>query len=251
MQNVAPVTKPTMKRSNAGGANGARRISVDANRTTEAGVFRARKKPVVIECIQWTGTNLRDVIAFTGRHPSAKDWSWEKFEAIVADQGLKIFTLEGSHLATIGDYIIKGVHGEFYPCKPDIFLKTYETDFSPEPAPEPIVYGVIVTSKEAKSGAKGNPVMTKEGERFWATVDPEGWVEASSSRVNVTGESPPGDPLIFKTRERAEEFAKRWKGHPWWCIPNGQYEIVPLVAKTVTDPRITGYERQPKTKVEK
>lgn len=41
------------------------------------------------------------------------------------EEGLKIFTLEGSHLATIGDWIIKGVKGEFYPCKPDIFDQTY------------------------------------------------------------------------------------------------------------------------------
>jgi hypothetical protein len=39
---------------------------------------------------------------------------------------LMIKTLEGNHLANIGDFIIKGVHGEFYPCKPDIFEKTYE-----------------------------------------------------------------------------------------------------------------------------
>lgn len=40
--------------------------------------------------------------------------------------GLIIRTLEGEHLANIGDYIIKGVQGEFYPCKPDIFEQTYE-----------------------------------------------------------------------------------------------------------------------------
>ena len=40
--------------------------------------------------------------------------------------GLVIKTLEGEHLANIGDYIIRGVHGEFYPCKPDIFRETYE-----------------------------------------------------------------------------------------------------------------------------
>jgi hypothetical protein len=115
-----------------------------------------------------------------------------------------------------------------------------------EPVAEPVVYGVIVTSKEAKSGAAGNPVMTAEGERFWATVEPGGWVEASSSRVR--DDSPPGDPLVFKTREQAEEFAKRWKGHPWWCVPSGQYEIVPLAVKTTTHARITGYRRLPETK---
>lgn len=85
-----------------------------------------RKKPVTIEAIQWCGDNLREVINFTGLHHSAEKWTWDEYKAVVAKEGLKIFTLEGPHLATIGDMIIKGVHGEFYPCKPDIFLKTYE-----------------------------------------------------------------------------------------------------------------------------
>ena len=45
---------------------------------------------------------------------------------LVKEEGLTIHTLEGDMIASIGDYIIKGVNGEFYPCKPDIFEKTYE-----------------------------------------------------------------------------------------------------------------------------
>lgn len=85
-----------------------------------------RKKPVVIEAVQWTGRNLREIIDFAGIHPSAEKWSWEEYEWIVETDGLKIFTLGGSILATIGDYIIKGVEGEFYPCKQNIFYKTHE-----------------------------------------------------------------------------------------------------------------------------
>ena len=85
-----------------------------------------RKKPVVIEAVQWTGDNLREIIDFTGLHESAKKWTWEEYEKVVALQGLKIFTLEGPLNASPGDYIIKGVQGEFYPCKPDIFEATYE-----------------------------------------------------------------------------------------------------------------------------
>ena len=44
----------------------------------------------------------------------------------INDQELRIQTLEGSMIASVGDYIIKGVKGEFYPCKPDIFEMTYE-----------------------------------------------------------------------------------------------------------------------------
>jgi hypothetical protein len=84
-----------------------------------------RKKPIVIDAIQWDGTNLREVIAFTGKHPRWHEWfdSFEAYEARVkADGGVfKIFTLEGVMEASVGDWIIRGVKGEMYPCKPDIF----------------------------------------------------------------------------------------------------------------------------------
>jgi hypothetical protein len=97
------------------------------NKGDKAMIKRYIKKPVIIEAIQWTGKNLREVIDFTGWHPSASErWTWEEYYEIVEEHGLKIFTLEGSYIASIGDFIIKGVSGEFYPCKPDIFVKTYE-----------------------------------------------------------------------------------------------------------------------------
>jgi len=89
-----------------------------------------RKIPVVIEAIQWTGENLDEVLAFTGKHPRWDEWfaSFEEYEARVRLDGgvFKILTLEGTHDATPGDWIIKGVAGEFYPCKPHIFAATYE-----------------------------------------------------------------------------------------------------------------------------
>jgi hypothetical protein len=85
-----------------------------------------RKKPVVIEAIQWTGENLREIIDFTGLHPSALKWAWEEYEEVVRTKGLKIFTREDPLTASIGDWIIRGIKGEFYPCKPDIFAATYE-----------------------------------------------------------------------------------------------------------------------------
>lgn len=87
-----------------------------------------RKQPVVIDAIRWTGDNLKEVIDFTGLHPSAHKWTWEQFESIVATEGLKIFTLEGPLLACVGDWIIKGVKGEFYPIKESIFKLTYEPE---------------------------------------------------------------------------------------------------------------------------
>lgn len=76
-----------------------------------------RKKPVVVEVVQWTGENHAEMCEFIDP---------EVFE-IIPRVGLVIHTLEGDHHASPGDYIIKGVNGEFYPCKPDIFAKTYES----------------------------------------------------------------------------------------------------------------------------
>lgn len=92
-----------------------------------------RKKPVVISAIQWTGENLVDVIHFTdGRPPNNKSshagMMWDQYVDIVRKDGLKIFTLEGKMDASIGDWIIKGVKGEHYPCKPEIFEMTYEAE---------------------------------------------------------------------------------------------------------------------------
>ena len=86
-------------------------------------VAKYRKKPVVIEAVQWTGDNFEEIQkmlinADENRvimpHPNEDEDS------------LLIATLEGEMRADKGDYIIKGVKGEFYPCKPDIFEATYE-----------------------------------------------------------------------------------------------------------------------------
>jgi len=74
-----------------------------------------RKKPVIIEAVKWTGE--KDDL------PKMKDFM-TYFE--YAKGNIIIHTLEGRMYASPGDYIIKGVHGEFYPCKPDIFEETYE-----------------------------------------------------------------------------------------------------------------------------
>lgn len=74
-----------------------------------------RKKPVVVEAVQWTGENEKEIFDFI---------NWRNAE--MQGKTLVIHTLEGNHNASAGDYIIKGVKGEFYPCKPDIFEATYE-----------------------------------------------------------------------------------------------------------------------------
>lgn len=79
-----------------------------------------RKKPVVIEAIQLTHENAREVMEWCG---STQSYTKGPMRAVT---GIMVPTLESPHEATFGDWIIKGVKGEFYPCKPDIFAATYE-----------------------------------------------------------------------------------------------------------------------------
>jgi hypothetical protein len=83
------------------------------------GVRKYRKKPVVIEAIKWDGDNFDDVYRFCR---DARDDGSE----MDGQKCIEIQTLEGNHYAIVGDFIIKGVEGEFYPCKPDIFEAIYE-----------------------------------------------------------------------------------------------------------------------------
>ena len=83
--------------------------------------MKYRKKPVVIEAIQWVGNNYAEIREFCGKHPQGHGHCWYS-----VDNKNYVGTLEGEMEASKGDYIIKGVNGEFYPCKPDIFEKTYE-----------------------------------------------------------------------------------------------------------------------------
>lgn len=83
-----------------------------------------RKKPVVIEAFKWTGGQDQT---------EDPEWIVEAIESgtveIISENGslsMFIYTLEGTMRADAGDYVIKGVKGELYPCKPDIFEQTYE-----------------------------------------------------------------------------------------------------------------------------
>lgn len=79
------------------------------------------KKPVVIEAVQWTGDNWIEI----------REWAFSPITDggnvfLYSHDRIEIVTLEGTMYASVGDYIIKGVKGEFYPCKPDIFHATYK-----------------------------------------------------------------------------------------------------------------------------
>ena len=82
-----------------------------------------RKKPVVIEAVQFTGSNGQEIGRFVGS-PCGD------VEGVPGTKTVRPFvvikTLEGEMRGDAGDWIIRGVKGEFYPCKPDIFAATYE-----------------------------------------------------------------------------------------------------------------------------
>ena len=78
--------------------------------------MKYRKKPVVIDAVQFLDTDYGNLVAIGSLG----------LEPVIENDKIKIETLEGTMYADKGDYIIKGVNGEFYPCKENIFIKTYE-----------------------------------------------------------------------------------------------------------------------------
>lgn len=92
-------------------------------------VQRFRKKPVVIEAMQYdgtttTGTPIIDWALAGG--VTIRFWCGDGEACRKDTHALHVQTLEGVMTADVGDWVIKGVQGEFYPCKPDIFAATYE-----------------------------------------------------------------------------------------------------------------------------
>ena len=89
--------------------------------------MKFRKKPVVIEAVQLLIDSFEEVESFVGCTSMNRHYINERdFLNKTNPVGLFIETLEGNMLASVGDYVIKGVSGEFYPCKPDIFAATYD-----------------------------------------------------------------------------------------------------------------------------
>ncbi len=95
-------------------------------------------------------------------------------------------------------------------------------------------YAIIVMGKEAPFPPAGH-IVTQEGDLFWVTDEPEGWVDATSTRCTDRNR-PPKDLKVFDLEEMASYFAAEWEGHPWWCKPMG-YEVVEVqrVLKTIPD----------------
>lgn len=87
---------------------------------------RFRKRPVVVEAVRWEGNNISEVLDFRNTGPEPL-WG-DDFKINQIDAQVLIVTLEGVMAADRGDWIIRGIKGEFYPCKPDIFEATYEPE---------------------------------------------------------------------------------------------------------------------------
>lgn len=80
--------------------------------------MKFRKKPVIIEAVQYTADEASyNAIIAMGCKPNQSEHD---------GSNIRITTLEGEHICSVNDWVIKGVKGEFYPCKPDIFEMTYE-----------------------------------------------------------------------------------------------------------------------------
>lgn len=89
--------------------------------------MKYRKKPIVVEAVQWNGLNLEEIKDFVGDSLiyNINDAAW-KVNKDAPTVHIKIKTLEGTMIAKAGDYIIRGVNGEIYPCAAEVFEKTYE-----------------------------------------------------------------------------------------------------------------------------
>jgi hypothetical protein len=126
------------------------------------------KKPVIIDAIQWTGKNYVEIFDFCDK-------------SYMNDSELRIQTLEGSMIASIGDFIIKGIKGEFYPCKPDIFEMTYDNQNVVQAAEKSLHN---TTANGAKKNVK-DIVFWGDGDTFRliskASSEAEGWMKSTKA----------------------------------------------------------------------
>lgn len=90
--------------------------------------MKYRKKPVTVEAVQYDNLNKEQIEKFVGTtlREHTESHHYDNGLPVPPMRYLFIETLEGEMTVSPGDYVIKGVNGEFYPCKPDIFEKTYE-----------------------------------------------------------------------------------------------------------------------------
>lgn len=119
-----------------------------------------RKKPVVVEAVQFDGTpeSRQQIIAWTRGSPTP---AYVERDADGV-RALYIRTLEGNHRVSFGDYVIRGIQGEFYPCKPDIFETTYEPADAPSAASASL--NAVYTERNRLIAALARAVLIAGGE---------------------------------------------------------------------------------------
>lgn len=140
-----------------------------------------RKKPVVVEAIRWTGENTSEVIDWilsseggSARYHEAQEAFDDGTQGCPATPAsIAIDTLEGTMSASVGDWIIRGVQGEHYPCKPDIFEATYET--REEPAVQKPSLARMVLALVDPIGNNGADVCPAVITRVWGEHPDGGW----------------------------------------------------------------------------
>lgn len=124
------------------------------------------KKPVAIEALQWTGDNKSEIFEFCDK-------------CYMNDSELRIQTLEGAMSASVNDFIIKGVKGEFYACKPDIFKMTYDSD-------------AVISTKSLHNTTANGAKKNVRDIQFWgdgdtfrliskASSEAEGWMKSTKA----------------------------------------------------------------------
>lgn len=176
---------------------------------------RFTKKPVTIDAILWTGENVKEVMDFL---------QWRNADHS-AETGLVIRTLEGAMYASIGDYIIKGVKGEFYPCKPDIFAATY----SPAVAPTEAAAMAATVPAEWLSDQVGgdfDDMTSGQGYRKGWNDCRKAMLAAQAPVAGQPAEPPPAwEPL---TRERLRALTCERPERRYWLAPK-DWDGVPIV----------------------
>ena len=116
-----------------------------------------RKKPIIISAIQWNGTNVKEVYEFIKGslkpHVGIEQDKWADYTSLMKNKQWDFKTMESDNetqKADVGDFIIKGIKGECYPCKPDVFEMTYE---EPLPAQSEEVEAKIMIELQAQASA--------------------------------------------------------------------------------------------------
>lgn len=164
-----------------------------------------RKKPVIIEAIQFVDgvDRILEIQEFAGKETIRVDYKDTN------NPTLKIDTLEGVMTASVGDYIIKGVQGEFYPCKPDIFEKTYE-----ETQPKQSI--IDRATNYAYMVAGGSPGIVLAGESYQRGAEDEH--RLLTEWLNPAEELPKeGEEVLCIIHRHFQTYAVlRYLNNQWW-----------------------------------